>query len=98
MGRFELTVWVVETSAGMRVRWSYNTDLFDDSRIERMQSHYEMLLQSIVADPEQRINSLNSLTDAERALQAAALDVQEEASLMTLMNARRRLQANAQYD
>jgi non-ribosomal peptide synthetase component F len=98
VGRFELTVWVVETSEGMRVRWSYNTDLFDDRRIERMQSHYEMLLQSIVADPEQRINSLNSLTDAERAQQAAELDVQEEASLMTLMNARRRLQANAQYD
>ena len=98
VGRFELTVWVVETSEGMQVRWTYNTDLFDESRIERMQSHYEMLLQSIIAEPEARLNSLNSLTVAELAQQAAEQDVQEEASLMTLMNTRRRLQVHAQYD
>ena len=66
MGRFELTVWVVETADGMRVRWSYNTDLFDESRIERMQSHYETLLRSIVADPETALNSLDMLTPAEK--------------------------------
>ena len=98
VGRFELTVWVVETNEGMQVRWSYNTDLFDESRIERMQRHYETLLQSIIAEPEARLNSLNSLTVAERAQQAAEQDVQEEASLMTLMNARRRVQVHAQYD
>jgi amino acid adenylation domain-containing protein len=87
VGRFELTVWVMETSAGLQVRWSYNTDLFDDSCIERMHRHYEVLLQSIVADPEERLNSLNSLTVAERAQHAAKQDVQQEASLMTLMNA-----------
>ena len=98
VGRFELTVWVVETGEGMQVRWSYNTDLFDESRIQRMQSHYETLLQSIIAEPDARLNSLNSLTVAERAQQAAEQDVQEEASLMTLMNARRQLQVHAQYD
>ena len=92
VGRFEMTVWVMETSEGTQVRWSYNTDLFDDARIERMHSHYEMLLQSIVADPVGRLNSLNSLTLTERAQHAAAQDVQQEASLTTLMNARRRSQ------
>jgi non-ribosomal peptide synthetase component F len=87
-----LTVWVVELSERLWVRWSYNTDLFDESRIERMHSHYEMLLHSIVADPEERLNSLNILTAAEQSQQAAEQDVQEEASLMTLTNARRRSQ------
>ena len=66
VGRFELTVWVVETADRMQVGWSYNTDLFDESRIERMQSHYETLLQSIVADPETPLNSLDMLTPAEK--------------------------------
>jgi len=88
-------VWVVETGAGLQVRWSYNTDLFEESRIAQMQHHYEMLLHSIVADPEQRLNSLNSLSVVERARQAA---VKEELSLMTLLNARRRVHVHAEYD
>jgi len=66
LGRFELTVWVVETGAGLQVRWSYNTDLFEESRIEQMQHHYEMLLHSIVADPEKPLNELEMLTPVEK--------------------------------
>jgi len=92
MGRFDLTVWVVETNEGLRVRWSYNTDLFEASRIERMHRHYETLLQSILANPEERLNSLDILTPAERAQHTAQQDTQQETSLTSLMNARRRSQ------
>ncbi len=43
----------------------YNTDLFDDSRIERMVNHYLRLLESIVADPTRRISELAMLTENE---------------------------------
>ncbi|MET0646190.1 MAG: amino acid adenylation domain-containing protein [Pyrinomonadaceae bacterium] len=69
VGRFDLTVWVAETAAGMQVRWSYNTDLFDEATIGRMQRHYEELLGSVVAEPGARLSALNMLTAAEQAQQ-----------------------------
>ena len=45
----------------------YSSDLFDDTSIERMFAHYEKLLESIVADPEEAIGKLGILADAERA-------------------------------
>jgi amino acid adenylation domain-containing protein/non-ribosomal peptide synthase protein (TIGR01720 family) len=44
----------------------YNTDLFDASTIQRMAEHYQMLLNSIIANPDQKILDLPILTDAER--------------------------------
>jgi len=44
----------------------YSTDLFDDTTITRMLGHFQTLLESIVADPEQRLSELSILTEAER--------------------------------
>lgn len=44
----------------------YNTDVFDASTIQRMAKHLQMLLEGIVADPEQRLSDLLLLTGAER--------------------------------
>jgi non-ribosomal peptide synthetase component F len=44
----------------------YNTDLFDDATIARLIGHYETLLESIVADPDQRISHVQILTETER--------------------------------
>src|SRR5262249_32896907 len=41
-------------------------DLFEAATIERLLGHYRMLLEGIVADPEQRIGELPLLTTAER--------------------------------
>jgi amino acid adenylation domain-containing protein len=43
----------------------YNTDLFDNTTIARLIGHYETLLESIVADADQRISDVQILTDAE---------------------------------
>ncbi|MFS0519589.1 amino acid adenylation domain-containing protein [Nostoc sp. UIC 10607] len=44
----------------------YSTDLFDDKTITRMLGHFQTLLESIVANPEQRISDLSLLTVQER--------------------------------
>nr|WP_017317820.1 non-ribosomal peptide synthetase [Mastigocladopsis repens] len=44
----------------------YSTDLFDDSTITRMLGHFQTLLESIVADPEQRLRDLPLLTAREQ--------------------------------
>ena len=50
---------------GITLAWEYNTDLFDASTAGRMLGHYEMLLRSMVADPERRVSSLPMLTEGE---------------------------------
>ncbi|MBG1259055.1 amino acid adenylation domain-containing protein [Nostoc commune] len=44
----------------------YSTDLFDQSTITRMLGHFQILLESIVANPKQRISDLALLTEGER--------------------------------
>jgi amino acid adenylation domain-containing protein len=43
----------------------YNTDLFDETTISRLLSHFEQLLIAITADPDQAISGLRMLTDTE---------------------------------
>jgi len=44
----------------------YNTDLFDESRIERMVGHYQTLLEGIVAESGETFDGVAVMTDAER--------------------------------
>ncbi|MEI2581572.1 non-ribosomal peptide synthetase [Scytonema sp. PRP1] len=58
-------LWV-NSSEGISGFVIYSTDLFDDSTINRMLKHFQTLLESIVAHPEQRITDLPFLSEAER--------------------------------
>ena len=62
----DLTLEIVGKGEGLTCRLTYNTDLFDAATIARMAGHFETLLQSIVADPDQRIYQPPLLTEAER--------------------------------
>jgi amino acid adenylation domain-containing protein/non-ribosomal peptide synthase protein (TIGR01720 family) len=64
--RIELSVLLNDSPDGLSVNVEYNTDLFDESTVERMMGHFRILLEGIVAGPEQRIATLPLLTDAER--------------------------------
>lgn len=50
----------------MNATVEYSTDLFDAATIRRMLDHFEVLLEGIVADPDQRLSTLGLLTEAER--------------------------------
>ncbi|HET7288490.1 MAG TPA: amino acid adenylation domain-containing protein, partial [Pyrinomonadaceae bacterium] len=64
--KFDLLLAIVEEPHGLHGSMEYNTDLFDDSTIARMASHFQNLLVSIIADPTQRLSQLQMLTVEER--------------------------------
>lgn len=65
IAKFDLTLVLSEASDGLVGEVEYNIDLFDRATIDRMIGHYETLLQSIVANPAQRIGELPLLTKKE---------------------------------
>ena len=46
----------------------YSTDLFDAATVDRMLARYGLLLEEIVAHPDQPIRALQMLTEEERRL------------------------------
>ncbi len=64
--KFDLTLFLEQTSNGLVGKWVYNTDLFDADTIERMNGHFQTMLAGIVAQPEQAISELPLLTAKER--------------------------------
>ncbi|MDB5059708.1 MAG: Glutamate-semialdehyde aminotransferase [Chloroflexi bacterium] len=64
--KFDLTLELTETADGLAGVLEYATDLFDESRIERLAGHFTTLLGAIVTDPEQGIDSLPLLSADER--------------------------------
>ncbi|HET9359968.1 MAG TPA: amino acid adenylation domain-containing protein [Vicinamibacterales bacterium] len=64
--KFDLTLYMSETEQGLNGSLEYNTDLFNASTIDRMWSHFETLLEGIVADPRRPVLELPLLGDAER--------------------------------
>jgi amino acid adenylation domain-containing protein len=66
--KFDLIHTVTETDQGLIANLHYNTDLFDAMTVQRMLKHFRTLLESIVANPEQKIYEL-PLMDEEEAQQ-----------------------------
>jgi amino acid adenylation domain-containing protein len=74
--RFDLEVHLWEPDHGLSSLWqsqeglsgfiAYSTDLFDRDRIVRLVSHFQMLLEGIVANPNTQISTLPVLPSAER--------------------------------
>ena len=66
MAPYDLAVEVVTTERGTSVKFNYSSDLFDDATITRLMGHLHTMLESVAADPKQRLSQLPMLTDAER--------------------------------
>ena len=64
--KFDLSLFIGESSDGLAVTLEYNTDLFEENTTARMLRQFEVMLQGIVAAPEQRISELPLLTGSER--------------------------------
>ena len=62
----DLSLFVVEIQDGLRARFEYSTELFDDSTIARMMGHFRTLLESVAKDSDQAITTLPLMTEAER--------------------------------
>ncbi len=64
--KFDLTLFAMEQSEGLRLTAEYNTDLFDAATIERMLGHYQVLLEAVVANPAVRVSEISLLSAAEK--------------------------------
>lgn len=63
---FDITFAFSELPEGLGGHLTYNTDIFDTTTIARLIEHLQSLLEGIVAHPEQRIERLPLLKEAER--------------------------------
>ena len=64
--KFDLSMMLTEDQAGLQIVVEYNTDLFDAATMQRLLGHWQTLLEAIVRDPRQSIETLPLLTEAER--------------------------------
>ncbi len=62
----DLTLKLVQTPTGISGYFEYRPDLFDSATIDRLATHFQTLLESVVANPQQSIRKLPLLTPVER--------------------------------
>ncbi|MES2787272.1 MAG: amino acid adenylation domain-containing protein, partial [Pseudomonadota bacterium] len=65
-GVFDLTLEVIDLGDRIQCGFKFNSDLFDQATIERMQRHFRTLLTAMVANPDARIDELQLMTPTER--------------------------------
>ena len=65
IAKFDLTVSLTETEQGIKGDFEYNTDLFDKQTVERMNTHFQILLEHVTTNPYQQVSQLSMLTEAE---------------------------------
>ncbi|WP_460060383.1 non-ribosomal peptide synthase/polyketide synthase [Pseudomonas sp. H2_H09] len=65
--QFDLTLNTVEHGTGVSAGFTYASDLFDASTIERMAGHWLALLDAMLAAPEQPVETLSMLAASERS-------------------------------
>jgi len=63
---FDLTLMVAEQINGLSISAEYNTDLFDEVTIVRILDYFQVLLEGIVINPDERISRLPLLPEKER--------------------------------
>jgi amino acid adenylation domain-containing protein len=64
--KFDLMLMALEGRDRLGFWLEYNTDLFDEVRMERLLEHFQILLEGIVANPNERISRLPLLSLPER--------------------------------
>jgi len=62
----DLALFMAETPNGLLGRLEYNTDIFEEDTVAGLVSHFQVLIEAIVRDPECRIADLPLLSDSEK--------------------------------
>ena len=66
IAQLDLALEIAEKPEGLLCLFQYDVNLFDRATVERMATHYQTLLEGIVANPQQHLWELPLLTAAER--------------------------------
>jgi len=64
--RFDLEVNAWEMPEGLHFNVFYSADLFDESTIVRMMSHFKVLLLSVTADPKRKVSEISIMAEEEQ--------------------------------
>jgi aspartate racemase len=64
--KFDLTLSADDRPGGIETTLEYSTDLFDSATAKRMLGHYRVLLEAVVADPDQQVSHMPILDETER--------------------------------
>ncbi|MEM9822265.1 MAG: amino acid adenylation domain-containing protein, partial [Bacteroidota bacterium] len=96
---FDLTFFVNEKSDKIAISINYRNDLFAKETIQRMNQHLKTLLESIAANPMEKVNQLSILSlEEESNLKAEAklrtLNLPEGASIVSAFEVQARQSAN----
>jgi amino acid adenylation domain-containing protein len=67
VAKFDLTLNLEETAAGLSGWIEYSTDLFRHETVSRLVAHYQTLLKAVALNPNHEIVTLPLLTEVERA-------------------------------
>ncbi|CCK25060.1 CDA peptide synthetase I [Streptomyces davaonensis JCM 4913] len=67
--RFDLELQVFERGEELSGWFEYNTELFDAATVDRMSGHLKVLLDNLLADPEQSVLDVPLMTEAEEEAQ-----------------------------
>src|SRR5579885_517306 len=73
MTKFDMALFMHEGAEGLQGNLTYNTALFEANTIATMMSRFEILLHSIVANPDTQVNVLEFYTEADKKRQATRL-------------------------
>jgi len=98
--RFDLTLSVTESPAGLAGSLEYNVDLFERSTIRRMLDHYARLLEALANSPDVPLSRLQMLNEDERQRQlvewnATARAYPDDTCIHELVEAHARLRPDA---
>ncbi|HEY1350155.1 MAG TPA: amino acid adenylation domain-containing protein, partial [Ktedonobacteraceae bacterium] len=63
--KFDLTLVCAESEHGLSATFEYAIALFEAATIQRLATHFHLLLKAIVAQPEERLDQIPQLTAAE---------------------------------
>ncbi|WP_163996532.1 non-ribosomal peptide synthase/polyketide synthase [Pyxidicoccus caerfyrddinensis] len=64
--KFDFTLSLAETAQGLGGYLNYDADLFEAATMERLVAHYQRLLEGICRTPQQRVDTLALMTEAEQ--------------------------------
>jgi non-ribosomal peptide synthetase component F len=65
VSKFDLSVEVLDKSSVFKIDFEYNTDLYKESTIKQMISHFQNMLKQVVQSPEKRISEIEILSNEE---------------------------------
>jgi len=66
--KFDLVLFLEETSTGLNGIVEYHTDLFKESTVQRLIAHLQLVLEKVATDPYQKISTIPLVTPEEQQL------------------------------